>query len=116
MAYADFDYYKNIFKGSILDNAAFDSLSEKATDYINSVTFDRIAEVNDKIKRCCCALAEQISIDNNYQSGKMISSEKNGNYSVSYAISSNVAAEHYRRMFGICLQYLGNTGLMYRGF
>ena len=115
MAYADFDYYVNDFKGSSLDNTAFDSLSEKATDYINSVTFSRITDVNDKIKRCCCALAEQINLDNNYSNGKIVSSEKNGNYSVSYAISSNVATEHYRRMFSICLQYLGSSGLMYRG-
>lgn len=116
MAYADFNYYKDVFKGSsITDVATFDNLSEKATDYINSVTFDRIIEVNDKIKRCCCALAEQINLDNNYQNGKIVSSEKNGNYSVSYAVPSSVATEHYRKIHTICNQYLGRTGLMFRG-
>lgn len=116
MAYADFNYYKDVFKGSsITDIATFDNLSERATEYLNSVTFGRIDDITDNIKRCCCALAEQINLDNNYQNGKIVSSEKNGNYSVSYAISSNVATEHYRRMFSICLQYLGSSGLMYRG-
>ena len=116
MAYADFGYYQDVFKGSsITDIATFDTLSERATEYINSVTFGRIDDITDNIKRCCCALAEQINLDNNFQSGKLISSEKNGNYSVSYAIPSSTATEHYRKMMVVCRQYLLNTGLMYRG-
>ncbi len=116
MAYADFNYYKNVFKGSsITDIATFDNLSERATEYINSVTFGHIDDITDNIKRCCCALTEQINLDNNFQNGKLISSEKNGNYSVSYAVPSNIATEHYRKMMVICRRYLFNTGLMYRG-
>lgn len=116
MAYADFNYYKNVFKGSsITDIATFDNLSERATEYINSVTFCRIDDITDNIKRCCCALTEQINLDNNFRNGKLISSEKNGNYSVSYAVPSDIATEHYRKMMVICRRYLFNTGLMYRG-
>lgn len=116
MAYADFTYYQDVFKGSaITDGNVFASLSEKATDYINAMTFNRITDITDVVRRCCCALAEQINMDNNNQSGKLISSEKNGNYSVSYAVPSSVATEHYRKMRTICNQYLGHTGLMFRG-
>lgn len=116
MAYADFNYYKDVFKGSsITDIATFDNLSERATEYLNSVTFGRIDDITDNIKRCCCALAEQINLDNTLQSGKLISSEKNGNYSVSYNVPSSVATEHYHKMHTICNQYLGCTGLMFRG-
>jgi hypothetical protein len=117
MAYADFTYYQEVFKGSaITDGKVFASLSEKATDYINAMTFNRIKkDITDGVRRCCCALAEQINIDNTHQSGKLISSEKNGNYSVSYAVPSIVATEHYRKMRTICNQYLGHTGLMFRG-
>lgn len=120
MAYANFEYYKNSFKGSIItDSTTFNSMSEKATDYINSVTFDRITEVNDKIKRCCCALAETILYKSDLDSGKVIESEKNGSYSVTYAKNTNTNAStdsaYQKRLKSICLKYLGNTGLMYRG-
>lgn len=120
MAYADFDYYKNSFKGSIItDSTTFNSMSEKATDYINSATFGRINSVTDTVKRCCCALAETILYKSDLDSGKIVESEKNGSYSVTYAKNTNTNTStdsaYQKKLKNICLQYLGNTGLMYRG-
>lgn len=116
MAYANFEYYKNSFKGSIItDSTTFNSMSEKATDYINSATFGRISEATDTIKRCCCALAETILYKSDLDSGKVIESEKNGSYSVTYAKNTSTDSAYQKRLKSICLKYLGNTGLMYRG-
>lgn len=115
MAYTNFEYYINVFKGSIInDSTAFDSLSEKATDYINTVTFDRVSEVNDKIKRCCCALSEEMYKGHLSQGGKLVSSESNGKYSITYSQALEVQLTPIR-LKSICLRYLDGTGLMYRG-
>ncbi len=123
MAYADFLFYKNVFKGLVItDETIFESVSERASEYIDVVTFDRINEnilsnivISDKIKRCCCALAEINFQFQSYSQGKKVQSESNGKYSVSYAVPSineSNAGLFFKRE---CIKYLGDTGLMYRG-
>lgn len=121
--YADFLFYKNVFKGLVItDETIFESVSERASEYIDVVTFDRINEnilsnivISDKIKRCCCALAEINFQFQSYSQGKKVQSESNGKYSVSYAVPSineSNAGLFFKRE---CIKYLGDTGLMYRG-
>ena len=123
MAYADFSFYKDIFKGLIItDETIFESVSERASDYINAATFGRINKnilsdiaISDKIKRCCCALSEATFQFQSYSQGKKVQSESNGKYSVSYAVPSvneNNAGLFFKRE---CIKYLSDTGLMYRG-
>ncbi len=87
MAYADFDFYKNIYFGT-LPEADFIRLSERASDYIDSRT-DYILkkagipdELSERVKKACCALAD--TIRENEKGGVKVS-EKVGNYSVNYA-------------------------------
>ena len=61
MAYADYVFYKLTYKGS-LSEAAFDSYSERASDYIDSRTeyiFRSSSipdELMDRIKRACMTI------------------------------------------------------------
>lgn len=93
MAYADFDFYKNIYKGN-LSAVDFEILSERASDIIDSRTefmikrcgFDNIPEeLSERIQKACCAVSEALKINEN---GGAKSSEKVGDYSVSYASGS----------------------------
>lgn len=93
MAYADFNFYKNIYKGN-LSAADFDFFSERASDIIDSRTefmikrcgFDNIPEeLSERIQKACCAVSEAMKINEN---GGAKSSEKIGDYSVSYASGS----------------------------
>ena len=110
MAYADFTFYQNSYYGNkISTQTGFIAPSERASDYIDAVTFGRAAlntddQITVKIKKCCCALADEIQNDN-LIAGK--TSEKIGSYSVSYADTSNKS-----KKYQIALQYLGNTGIM----
>ena len=93
--YADFPYYQDFYCGtSITDAAAFRTAAARASDYIDNVTFGR--------------LASNIP-------------ETQYHYSVTYstpaetltALLSGKSVSDY--LYSICLRYLGRTGLMYRG-
>lgn len=96
MAYADYDFYKNTYKGK-LSGEDFEILSERATDLIDGYTDYFIVkhggiaslpeELAQRVKKCCCALSEAVSSVKNGASGAM-TSEKVGDYSVTYAAST----------------------------
>ena len=98
MAYADFGYYQDFFLGKLItDMEQFRTLSERASEYIDMVTFYRINTdiLKDKyveklIKKCTCAIAEAYYIyDITQLNGDIITgaktSEEIGQYSVSWA-------------------------------
>lgn len=116
MAYADYSYYLNTFKGGSVSADKFDYLAERASDFMDMITFDRLksqdfSEYEDKIKKCCCALAENIFSYENSSADK--NSETIGEYSVTYNHKSD--SDNYRNMKSTAFRYLANTGLMYRG-
>lgn len=95
MAYADYAYYSEVYKGT-LSEADFERLSERASDYIDGRT-DYILKtagipenLAERVKKACCALAEIIR---NNESGGIKTSEKVGDYSVSYAEGTSRTAE-----------------------
>lgn len=81
MSYITFDYYKNTYKGEIADERVFNTLSEKASRYIDLITFGRIDEADDNIKTAVCAICDEMRLLN---SSKYIASESNDGYSISY--------------------------------
>ena len=89
----------------------------QTSQYIDDVTFGRIgSDVSDNVKNACCALAEVYysgSISPRAASG--VTSEKVGNYSVSYAAAENTGTQSKRLRSAVRL-WLGSTGLLYRGF
>ena len=134
MAYADFPYYQDFFIGTaITDTGMFRQLSERASDYLDMITFGKLClkipdEYETLVKKCCCAIAEAIYLFlqdylNSDGAGKSKTQETIGAYSVSYAsISDTVSAllngensglQDY--LYNIAMRYLGRTGLLYRG-
>lgn len=98
MAYADFGYYQDFYLGKLItDMEQFRTLSERASEYIDMVTFYRIntdilkdKSIEKLIKKCTCAIAEAYYIyDITQLNGDIITgaktSEKIGQYSVSWA-------------------------------
>lgn len=121
MAYADFAFYNDSYCGDILTQDTFCKYAERASDYIDYITNGRAADYadpRDMVKKCCCALAEQ---QQSIASAKLLSaqgevaSETVGSHSVSYRSSAETVVELEKGMWNIALQYLTNTGLLYRG-
>lgn len=118
MILSDYTYYKEKFCGKLIPQDDFLYFAARASEYIGWHTFDRITDEymkNEeaavlKIKSCCCALAES---EYKFEQNSDISSEKNGNYSVTYEKKSD--SSHNAEKSRIIAMYLGNTGLLYRG-
>lgn len=134
MVYADFTYYQQSYIGTdITEESTFRQAAERASDYLDAVTFGRLEsgippELDAKVRRCCCALAEAYAAFGGNAGADQggagsIKSESVGAYSVTYASSSErlslltgsdaTGLESYLQQ--ICGQYLGRTGLLYRG-
>ncbi|MGN0591733.1 MAG: hypothetical protein ACI4JQ_00620 [Ruminococcus sp.] len=134
MAYATFEEYRTIYAGTLFtaENQLL-PFAERASDYMDAVTFDRIAQnppqdgdTQRKIKKCCCALAENLYYydaklhPDAAASGGTKQAESIGKYSVTYAnpldsLSALTGSTFADYQYQTALQYLGNTGLMYRG-
>lgn len=113
MAYADYAYYTNIYKGASVPESAFDAVAERASEILDSLTFGRITDDwidDDGVKKACCAIAErQYTADQ--RGGADVRSESVGSYSVTYADGGGTNAKNA----AIAARYLAGTGLLYRG-
>ena len=95
MAYADYAFYKETYKGT-LSEADYDRLSERASDYIDGRTNYVLKaagipeDMEERVKKACCALADVI---HGNELGGVKTSEKVGDYSVSYAAGSQRTSE-----------------------
>lgn len=65
MAYADYVFYKTSYFGSVVPEADFPRLAERASDFVDLMTSDRLAnglQTNERsqkrIKKAVCSLAE----------------------------------------------------------
>ena len=98
MAYVDFGYYQDFYLGKLItDMEQFRTLSERASEFVDMVTFYRIntdifkdKSVESLIKKCTCAIAEAYYIyDITQSNGETVTgaktSESIGQYSVSWA-------------------------------
>lgn len=116
MIYADYQYYKDGFHGSLIPEKSFERNALQASQYIDNVTFGRIgSNVTEAVKNACCAVAEvYYSGDISQRAASGITSEKVDDYSVSYSAAENsdAQAERLRSAAGL---WLGSTGLLYRG-
>lgn len=118
MAYADYNYYVNDFRGNSIPQDKFDYLAERSSDFMDAITFDRLknsdySEYKDKVKKCCCALTEVISDYEKTRNNSEKASETIGSYSVTYKSVSD--ADYKMNLKNTACQYLIHTGLMYRG-
>lgn len=117
--YADYAFYTESFLGKSIPAEEFGHYALLATQYINSVTFDRIVgEPIEEVKMVCCAVAEDYfsAGQSSAKSASGIASEKVGSYSVSYATPTKETAQvAEKQLYNAAKLWLGNTGLMYRG-
>lgn len=88
MAYADYTFYTVAYYGSKIPEAEYPYFSERASEYLDSLSFAETDEIN--LAKACCACAE---IMYSAQPEKQITSEKVGDYSVSYAQVQTSAAD-----------------------
>lgn len=111
MVYADYSYYVGVYYGNAVPENDFKRMSKRASAYLDCVTFGRIQDVTDKIKDACCALCDAYYRDE--QDGGTLASETKGEWSVTYAEASRESLQD--KACRIVRQYLGGTGLLFRG-
>lgn len=65
MAYADYEFYTTSYFGSVVPETDFPQMAEKASDFVDTMTFDRLVDglpTNERsqkrIKKAVCSLAE----------------------------------------------------------
>ena len=65
MAYADYEFYTGSFLGTVVPASDFPRLAERASDFIDTMTFDRLVDglpANERsqkrIKKAVCSLTE----------------------------------------------------------
>lgn len=65
MAYADYEFYTTSYFGSVVPETDFSHLAERASDFVDTMTFDRLVDglpANERsqkrIKKAVCLLAE----------------------------------------------------------
>lgn len=111
--YVDYEFYKNTFGGRVLE-IDFTRLEIQASSIVDYHTFNRITEVDDKVKFAVCELIDHLKQLED-TGGKEVSSESVGGHSITYTTNSNIQDPIKKKQRDIVLKYLGNTGLMYRG-
>lgn len=123
--YADFNYYKDEYKGStITSQTAFDECYREAEGILDEQTFQRIPKIEGAddelvrlIKFSVCALADVCS---NHRSALKraatgITSENRDGYSVSYSSNNDIKRQFKNEAREVVTRYLSETGLLYRG-
>ena len=67
MAYADYDFYTTSYFGSVVLETDFPRLAERASDFVDTMTFDRLVDglptnkrSQKRIRKAVCSLAELI--------------------------------------------------------
>ncbi len=106
MAYIDYEYYTDRFKGNTIPLADFEHVSLRAEEYINYITNGRITDISEPVQNACCAVADKL-----YSMGARegIQSETTDGYSVTYRDADGLL------LYGAAEVYLAGTGLLYRG-
>lgn len=126
--YADFEFYISTYLGDDIQEDDFRRMELRAEEKLDAFTFGRIKKMDEKdmtedlallIRKTVCAMAEEVQRSNpsfaDLPGG--VSSENNDGYAVTYSgrTSAQMHSDHISAMKGIAVQYLGHTGLLYRG-
>lgn len=117
--YADYNFYENNFKGTLVPFEVYDSFNRDASVFIDYITLNRtknLEKIPDEVKMATCTVIEymyRITDGTGIAPLQLKSSESVGDYQVSYQQIDNAAIEslYYRA----AKKYLAHTGLLYRG-
>ena len=126
MAYADYRYYITTYLGTAIQEADFPRLSLRASSFLDYYTQGRAARNDglDALKMACCAIAEQYqaidaaqalaqkALSASVTSEGELQSQSVGSWSKTYRSGGDSAQQ---ALGAIAQQYLGATGLLYRG-
>lgn len=102
MAYADYTFYTDTYKGNSIPEADFERLILRASSYLDKVYNGTIETVTDNIKMAACAVAE--AWQTNEQGGDVVS-QSVGSWSRSY---QKTAKSDDKRLIEAAQFYLGN--------
>ena len=119
MAYADYTHYTDVYLGNAIAEADFPRLALRASAQIDRLTYNRAATDTDNttaIKNAMCAVAEEIQRQEQSDNVDGITSESQGQYSVSYGTNSNRARSNQTKIVDTAKLWLETTGLMFAGF
>ena len=118
MAYADYEFYTTSYFGSVVPETDFPRLAERASDFVDTMTFDRLVDglpTNERsqkrIKKAVCSLAELMyqielaeknainqasanvtDINAGGKSTGIVTSVSSGSESISYATPQQIGA------------------------
>ena len=118
MAYADYDFYTTSYYGNVVPGGDFLRLAQRASDFIDTMTFDRLVgglptneRSQKRIKKAVCSLAELMyqielaeknainqvsaSVTDTNVGGKstgIVTSVSSGSESISYATPQQIGA------------------------
>lgn len=126
--YADHAYYASEYllgRAPAVPEDEFQYWEKQARTVVDRQTFDRIkaneALISKPVKDCVCAIAEHLyKADRLNQSGQapgIVASYSNDGESATYNVSGSVYTESgsKKKVRELIYQYLGNSGLLYRG-
>ena len=118
MAYVDYDFYTTSYFGSVVPQSDFLRVAERASDFVDTMTFDRLVDglpsderSQKRIKKAVCALADKIyeldlaeknsvvaaggsttTVGTNGSTTGIITSVSSGSESISYATPQQIGA------------------------
>lgn len=114
MAYADYEYYCNTYKGT-MQQPDFERLCLRASAYLDMVTFGRVLHAPNslagRIQNACCAVADAMLLN---EHGGGIASETNGKVTVNYIAGISNAKTENQRLYEAAARYLLMAGLLSR--
>ena len=118
MAYVDYEFYTISYFGSVVPEADFPRLAERASEFVDTMTFDRLVDglpenerSQKRIKKAVCSLAEtmyqielaeknainqaSVNVTDTNAGGKstgIVTSVSSGSESISYATPQQIGA------------------------
>lgn len=67
MAYTDFEFYATIYHGNVVPEADFPRISDRASDFLDVITFDRLVDglpsderAATKVQKAVCAVSDRL--------------------------------------------------------
>jgi hypothetical protein len=119
--YIDYGFYSGVYGGSAVASSGFKPLALRASAMLDLLTSGRVApiiaagtdaDVIQKVRLAACAIIDELyRLD---ATGGIIASESVGSHSVSYAVTPGTTVT--KRLTGVAVPFLADTGLLFRGF
>lgn len=121
MIYADYDFYRNEYRGDVVEPAEWQRLAVIAGAHIDRITFARLrngAEITDSVRMAVCAAADVLHRQQSERSQLpvWIKSENTDGYSVSYEDAVAMAKREQKEVIDAIKLFLPSSDpLRYAG-